>query len=301
MAPHWKCGSGQPVAGSNPALSATRVGLTPCCVGAVLAHAPRCARSDARRRLTIIAARAVVPTFCGFAESTSRMRVRPASSSPMLVRHRGGRPAVRHRLRVRQRRARRALLPRQGPPRRRRPGRGRDRVDEIDAVANCHLHADHAGQNASSPASRSTSSRPSGRSPTRPTTRSSTGSTSPVALPAARRRPRAVSTASGSSRRRATRPATSRSSSRPPRGRRRPRRPGLLHARRMGRRPDALEGRSQRPGSVEAYDRSIERLRGLDPVDVVRFGHDREVWTRADAGRTRRRPTARPGILRGPC
>src|SRR6266568_5143405 len=23
MAPHWKCGSGQPVAGSNPALSAT--------------------------------------------------------------------------------------------------------------------------------------------------------------------------------------------------------------------------------------------------------------------------------------
>src|SRR6187551_1021301 len=31
MAPHWKCGSGQPVAGSNPALSATtRPRLTTC-------------------------------------------------------------------------------------------------------------------------------------------------------------------------------------------------------------------------------------------------------------------------------
>ena len=36
MAPHWKCGSGQPVGGSNPPLSATapgaivRVGVSPC-------------------------------------------------------------------------------------------------------------------------------------------------------------------------------------------------------------------------------------------------------------------------------
>jgi hypothetical protein len=29
MAPHWKCGSGQPVAGSNPALSATSPGARP--------------------------------------------------------------------------------------------------------------------------------------------------------------------------------------------------------------------------------------------------------------------------------
>jgi N-acyl homoserine lactone hydrolase len=41
--------------------------------------------------------------------------------------------------------------------------------------------------------------------------------------------------------------------------------------------PTPLEGRSGAP-DVEAYDRSIERLRGLDSA-VVRFGHDRAVWT----------------------
>ena len=39
-----------------------------------------------------------------------------------------------------------------------------------------------------------------------------------------------------------------------------------------------LEGRSGAP-DIEAYDRSIARLRDLDS-EVVRFGHDREVWTR---------------------
>jgi glyoxylase-like metal-dependent hydrolase (beta-lactamase superfamily II) len=41
--------------------------------------------------------------------------------------------------------------------------------------------------------------------------------------------------------------------------------------------PDALEGRSSAPDGA-AYDRSIERLRGLDPVRVL-FAHDRTAWT----------------------
>ena len=41
--------------------------------------------------------------------------------------------------------------------------------------------------------------------------------------------------------------------------------------------PTPLEGRSMAP-DVDAYDRSIERLRSLDSA-VVRFGHDRNAWT----------------------
>ena len=42
--------------------------------------------------------------------------------------------------------------------------------------------------------------------------------------------------------------------------------------------PNAREGRSRAPDPV-AYERSIERLRSLDPVRV-HFAHDREVWER---------------------
>jgi len=42
--------------------------------------------------------------------------------------------------------------------------------------------------------------------------------------------------------------------------------------------PTPLEGRSGAP-DVDAYDRSITRLQGLDP-EAVRFGHDREAWKR---------------------
>ena len=41
--------------------------------------------------------------------------------------------------------------------------------------------------------------------------------------------------------------------------------------------PDAREGRSRAPDQA-AYDRSIERLRALHPAQVF-FGHDRERWT----------------------
>jgi glyoxylase-like metal-dependent hydrolase (beta-lactamase superfamily II) len=45
--------------------------------------------------------------------------------------------------------------------------------------------------------------------------------------------------------------------------------------------PDELEGRSSAPDR-EAYDRSTDRLHGLEPV-VVHFGHDRRSWRRARA------------------
>jgi glyoxylase-like metal-dependent hydrolase (beta-lactamase superfamily II) len=40
---------------------------------------------------------------------------------------------------------------------------------------------------------------------------------------------------------------------------------------------DAWEGRSRAPDKA-AYDRSLARLRALDPTRVV-FGHDRRPWT----------------------
>ena len=42
--------------------------------------------------------------------------------------------------------------------------------------------------------------------------------------------------------------------------------------------PDAREGRSRAPDQG-AYDRSVMSLKALDPVEVA-FGHDREVWRR---------------------
>jgi glyoxylase-like metal-dependent hydrolase (beta-lactamase superfamily II) len=41
--------------------------------------------------------------------------------------------------------------------------------------------------------------------------------------------------------------------------------------------PEALEGRTSAP-DIAGYDDSVERLKGLDPVAVY-FAHDRTVWT----------------------
>ena len=57
--------------------------------------------------------------------------------------------------------------------------------------------------------------------------------------------------------------------------------------------PDALEGRSEAP-DTETYDASIERLRSLEPVRVY-FAHDRAVWSDGPGVR------ATPAILPGPC
>jgi N-acyl homoserine lactone hydrolase len=45
--------------------------------------------------------------------------------------------------------------------------------------------------------------------------------------------------------------------------------------------PDELEGRTNAPDR-DAYDRSTERLHALDPA-LVHFGHDRRVWRRAES------------------
>ena len=45
--------------------------------------------------------------------------------------------------------------------------------------------------------------------------------------------------------------------------------------------PDELEGRSSAPDRP-AYDRSLERLHGLGPT-LVHFGHDRRTWKRSQA------------------
>ena len=57
--------------------------------------------------------------------------------------------------------------------------------------------------------------------------------------------------------------------------------------------PDALDGRS-RAVDRDAYDRSIERMRAIHPVRV-HFGHDRQAWL-ADRGWA-----TTPAILPGPC
>jgi glyoxylase-like metal-dependent hydrolase (beta-lactamase superfamily II) len=45
--------------------------------------------------------------------------------------------------------------------------------------------------------------------------------------------------------------------------------------------PDELEGRTTAPDQ-DAYDRSLDRLHGLEPT-LVHFGHDRRTWRRAEA------------------
>jgi glyoxylase-like metal-dependent hydrolase (beta-lactamase superfamily II) len=57
--------------------------------------------------------------------------------------------------------------------------------------------------------------------------------------------------------------------------------------------PDALDGRGGAHDQA-AYDRSIEKLRAIGPVRV-HFGHDRQVWL-ADRG-----AATTPAILPGPC
>ncbi len=134
MAPHWKCGSRQRVAGSNPALSATL-------------------RARARRRggprdvtgagVQVIALPMAEFTFPADEAYGGQTGVVVAYA----VRHRGGTflfdtgigfgsAEVDDRYHPRSRRIDDVLVE-----------AGVDH-EEITAVANCHLHADHAGQNA---------------------------------------------------------------------------------------------------------------------------------------------------------
>ena len=237
MAPHWKCGSGQPVAGSNPALSATpSAARTPmrALSPAVLAHAPW---------------GALAPVLgSAFASTPARQTEHPAPQpSFMPLTH--DQTTRGHLVRAWARSGFRSLSCRIGRASSwatrsgtgvgsscsirgsgsatrsstsaitRSPGgsadalaeagiddRGRDRRRQLPpACRPCRSEL------ARSRTCRSTSRRPSGRSRTRPTTRSSSGST----FPAARyvrltRRPRTVRRAPDRRPRPATRPATSR-------------------------------------------------------------------------------------------
>jgi N-acyl homoserine lactone hydrolase len=132
MAPHWKCGSGQPVAGSNPALSAT----------ASLVERPMLASPSPR--MTDIE---VIPLELGtFQFPEPELAGRRGVVMGYAVRHVGG-----------------IFLFDTGF------GSGNAELDEtyhpvvrpvgevlydagidlrdVTAAANCHLHADHAGQN----------------------------------------------------------------------------------------------------------------------------------------------------------
>ena len=74
MAPHWKCGSGQPVGGSNPPLSATaRAG-----VGSGLGLAPGRAQTGAQSRL----GRAAPPCYDSAAVLGGELAV-PCTCNPL--------------------------------------------------------------------------------------------------------------------------------------------------------------------------------------------------------------------------
>ena len=314
MAPHWKCGSGQPVAGSNPALSANarrsdgpwrrwrlRSSLTHLQVRSLRCSAPPCHGPPSRRascrcvdRLT--SSRSSLASFGSLL--TSRTPVRRASSlrtrsaiaaacccSTPLSGSATTSSTPYYRIKARHvpdvlaeaghRDGGRHIRRELPPPRRpRRPEQPRSR------------------------ASRSTSSRPSGRSPTRRSTRSSTGSISRAPTTDRSRATTSSSPGSGSSRRQATRlghqslvVTTARATSSSPARR-------CYTAGEWAGDPDAREGRSRAPDQA-AYDRSVERLkRDLDARSRVdAFGHDRA--RRLDGpepeGRRRRRRGRRAG------
>ena len=270
MAPHWKCGSGQPIAGSNPALSAT----APCGPAAGLLRldvSPVGRRGRPARSLATFAFRRSTQTPCR-SRPASSWRTRsgiagacssstPASGSAMTS-SMSATTAIK--------------------------ARGRRRAAHEAGIAMADVTPSPTATStpttpARTPLSRHPDLRPAGRVGDRPHDRAHDPRLDRLRwspLPADRGRPRA---SSDDIRVLAT-PGHTPAISRSPFDRTRPRRsrrPGLLHAGRVGRRPDAREGRSRRPGSVDAYDRSIERLQ-RPRSGGRRFGHDRAGLDAAD-------------------
>ena len=150
------------------------------------------------------------------------------------------------------------------------------RVDDVTGLINCHLHADHSGQNAAFPGI-----------PTwvQPAEWAAAHEPDHTVVEWVDYEGADIREAAGDH---LVRPGVrvaghARPHARPPVGRGRhrrrpghPGRPGLLHGGRVGGRPGRPGGPLERPGPP-AYDRSIERLRGLRPTRVL-FGHDRDPW-----------------------
>jgi N-acyl homoserine lactone hydrolase len=253
MAPHWKCGSGQPVAGSNPALSAIDLPV-------VIVD--------------------VVPLVLG--EFRFAVDEPHAGEAGVVVAY-----AVRHRAgvllfdtgfgfgndeldayyRIEARRLPDVLT------------ESRIAIEDVTAVVNCHLHVDHAGQNSLFPGV------PIYVQPAEWEIAHTTEHTilDWIDFPGADYRPiagdhepvdgiRVLATPGHTIGHQSLVVATARGDV-------------VLAGQALytpgewAGDPEAREGRSRAPDRA-AYDRSVERLKALDPVEVA-FGHDRQVWTGA--------------------
>ena len=289
MAPHWKCGLGQPIAGSNPALSATparRAGrpmraLPP----PVLAHAPFGVRSlrssdgafasTAHRGGLTFAATELAETVSDphlpsitplllseFRFPDPELAERVGVVVGYAVRHEGGILLFDTGFRLRECGAG-GCLPSGRAPDRRGPGGGRHRDRRHHRSRQLPpSRRPRRDRTPRFPGSRSTSSRSNGSWPTRPTTRSSSGSTSRAL---ATSRSRATTSVAPGIRVVATPGHTPGHQSLVVDG---PDGPIVLAGQAcytVGEwtgDPDALEGRSGARDQA-AYDRSIERLRAL--------------------------------------
>src|SRR5215218_10356462 len=129
MAPHWKCGSGKPVAGSNPALSATL-------------------EAAARGRLPVSDGSPVVIPLkvAEFDFNDPALAGRTGVVIAYAIRHADGVVLFDTGFGFGNADLDAAYHPRSRPIEDVLAEAGIKR-DEITAVANCHLHADHAGQN----------------------------------------------------------------------------------------------------------------------------------------------------------
>ena len=277
MAPHWKCGSGQPVAGSNPALSA---------ISARRRTARPWMRPDASARGSTSGAPVTdrrLPEIVPLEMAEFRF----ADDEPLagqagvvmayVVRHRDGvllfdtgfgfgNADLEARYQPRARRLPDVLEAVGIPP------------ADVTTVVNCHLHVDHAGQNAVFPGV------PIYVQPAEWDVAHTTDHTilEWIDFPGARyvqvagdhelvEGIRIVSTPGHTPGHQSLMVETAE-------GRVVLAGQAVYTAGEWSGDPDAREGRSQAPDQA-AYDASVERLRALDPVRV-HFGHDRLPWTR---------------------
>ena len=299
MAPHWKCGLGQPIAGSNPALSATlraTGGSAHACVGASGPHSrtlgyarfgPRTPPSPGpptrvatatlqnRERPHIpddhAAAAQRVPVSGSGAGGAGRGCRRVCRSAS------GRDPAVRYRVWLRECGAGGCLPSGRATDRRGRWQPPASRSATSPKSSNCHLHADHAGQNAAFPGI------PIYVQPVEWELAHTTDHTILEWIDFAGARYEQIAgdhQVAPGIRIVATPGHTVGHQSLVVDG---PDGPivlagqALYTAGEWAGDPEALEGRSSARDQA-TYDRSIERLRRLDPAQVL-FGHDRERWT----------------------
>jgi N-acyl homoserine lactone hydrolase len=268
MAPHWKCGSGQPVAGSNPALSAiSPPSRTP----------PEVPVAWHSRGMTARPRPEIVPLeLAEFRFPDPELAGRRGVVMGYAIRHAGGVLLFDTGFGFGNAELDETYHPEPRPIAEALADRGFD-LGDVTAVANCHLHADHAGQNWAFP------SVPIFVQPAEWEIAHTTDHTilEWVDFPGADYRQVAGDHEPFEGIRIVTTPGHT------------PGHQSLIVETDQGLAilagqacytrgewvgdADDLEGRSS-AGDQVAYDRSIARLRALDPVRV-HFGHDRSHWT----------------------